>query len=428
MTNSLSFLIQTSIKGIIVGCCLAGPAIAADLSAVKSSLLVDIRVSQEKLDEESTEITKQSDALATKLGQQSRGLADLRRRAAAVRRQSDEQLVGLATLEERVKVWRSQDSYRRNLLWDFSNRQGDLAASQNGGDLESLKAGLARLRAELTPAFVVVDAATESGEIVRAESLKLGPVRWFWTPDATGLLHVEDGKTLRIGHRFERLSSEAVERVRNLETAFLRFDPTIDQLLKARITPPNFLEQLTLGGIWVLPILGFGLLATLIAVSKSVQFLRLPRIVSLGAMVDAVNLASKMPKGPQRDIIEIVLANDDAEERDDLLFALLIEEKSRLERFLGAIAVTATVSPLLGLLGTVSGMINTFNMMTLFGAGDPSIVSGGISEALITTELGLVVAIPALIMHALLTRKANSYIESLESSAILMTQAPGRAR
>jgi biopolymer transport protein ExbB len=178
----------------------------------------------------------------------------------------------------------------------------------------------------------------------------------------------------------------------------------------------------------VLPILGFGLLATLIAVSKSVQFLRLPRIVSLGAMVDAVNLASKMPKGPQRDIIEIVLANDDAEERDDLLFALLIEEKSRLERFLGAIAVTATVSPLLGLLGTVSGMISTFNMMTLFGAGDPSIVSGGISEALITTELGLVVAIPALIMHALLTRKANSYIESLESSAILMTQAPGRAR
>jgi biopolymer transport protein ExbB len=109
------------------------------------------------------------------------------------------------------------------------------------------------------------------------------------------------------------------------------------------------------------------------------------------------------------------------------LFALLVAERSRLERFLGAIAVTATVSPLLGLLGTVSGMISTFNMMTLFGAGDPSIVSGGISEALVTTELGLIVAIPALIMHALLSRKAGSYVESLEACAIAITRSPGTA-
>lgn len=413
---------------IFMGCCLVTPAVAADLSDVKSTLLADIRISQEKLDEESREITRQSDALAIKLSRLSKGLADLRRRAVAVRRQGDEQLVGLATLEERVKAWRSQDSYRRNLLWDFANRQESLVALPDSQELGPLKAGLARLRAELTPSFVAVDAATESGEIVRAESLKLGPVRWFWTSDSSGLLHVEDGKTLRIGHRFDRSSSEAVDRVRGLETALLLFDPTIDRLLKTRITPPSFLEQLTLGGIWVLPILGFGLLATLIALLKSAQFLRLPRIVSLGAMVDAENLASKIPRGPQLDIIKISLSNADAEKRDDLLFALLIAERSRLERFLGAIAVTATVSPLLGLLGTVSGMISTFNMMTLFGAGDPSIVSGGISEALITTELGLVVAIPALIMHALLTRRANSYMESLESSAVLMTQAPGRAR
>ena len=60
-------------------------------------------------------------------------------------------------------------------------------------------------------------------------------------------------------------------------------------------------------------------------------------------------------------------------------------------------------------------------MMTIFGAGDPAIVSGGISEALVTTEMGLVVAIPALIIHALLARKSGAYLQQLEATAIALT-------
>ena len=97
-----------------------------------------------------------------------------------------------------------------------------------------------------------------------------------------------------------------------------------------------------------------------------------------------------------------------------------------LDARLGAIAVTAAVAPLLGLLGTVSGMIETFNMMTLFGSGDPQVVSGGIAQALITTELGLVVAIPALVLHALLSRKARNYYHQLEALALHISQQPGR--
>jgi len=82
----------------------------------------------------------------------------------------------------------------------------------------------------------------------------------------------------------------------------------------------------------------------------------------------------------------------------------------------------AAVSPLLGLLGTVSGMIETFKMMTLFGSGDPEVVSGGIAQALVTTELGLVVAIPALILNAVLSRKAKSYYAELENFAILISK------
>ena len=101
---------------------------------------------------------------------------------------------------------------------------------------------------------------------------------------------------------------------------------------------------------------------------------------------------------------------------------ILLHNKHKLDYWLGAIAITAAVSPLLGLLGTVSGMIETFKLMTLFGAGDPAAVSGGISQALVTTELGLVVAIPALLLHALLSRRVKTYYGQLESCGVNLSQ------
>ncbi|HMW50322.1 MAG TPA: MotA/TolQ/ExbB proton channel family protein, partial [Cellvibrionaceae bacterium] len=80
------------------------------------------------------------------------------------------------------------------------------------------------------------------------------------------------------------------------------------------------------------------------------------------------------------------------------------------------------VAPLLGLLGTVSGMINTFKMMTIFGSGDVNTVSGGISEALITTELGLIVAVPALVIGAVLTRQIKTYAHGMERFAIKISK------
>jgi biopolymer transport protein ExbB len=131
-------------------------------------------------------------------------------------------------------------------------------------------------------------------------------------------------------------------------------------------------------------------------------------------------------QGPQSELLRIALANGTREQRDDRLYAALLEQRNRLERWLGAIAMTAAVAPLLGLLGTVSGMITTFKAMTLFGSGDPSVVSGGIAEALITTELGLVVAIPALLAHALMSRKVKSYFAQLENDAVHLSQLPIR--
>jgi len=87
------------------------------------------------------------------------------------------------------------------------------------------------------------------------------------------------------------------------------------------------------------------------------------------------------------------------------------------------IAVTAATSPLLGLLGTVSGMIATFNLITLFGSGDPKPLAGGISEALVTTLFGLVVAIPALILHAFLSRRSQGIVQTTERLGLSFVNA-----
>lgn len=81
-------------------------------------------------------------------------------------------------------------------------------------------------------------------------------------------------------------------------------------------------------------------------------------------------------------------------------------------------AITAAAAPLLGLLGTVTGMIKTFNLITIFGTGDAKSLSSGISEALVTTELGLIVAIPALILHGILSRMAKEKLGTLEQTAL----------
>lgn len=108
---------------------------------------------------------------------------------------------------------------------------------------------------------------------------------------------------------------------------------------------------------------------------------------------------------------------------DDAVMEAIIEETPRIERFGTAIMVFAAVAPLLGLLGTVTGMIATFDIITEYGTGDPKMLSGGISEALITTQLGLVVAIPALLIGNLLNARAASLLDDMEQAALRVLNA-----
>jgi biopolymer transport protein ExbB len=195
-------------------------------------------------------------------------------------------------------------------------------------------------------------------------------------------------------------------------------------------------ERLLSGGPLVWPILLVGLIALVLILERVVFFGRVSshtddltqkvsQLVSAGDFESAKTAAGAQRGRPTGNVLLAGLAQKDQmpEVIDHALTEAMLRELPRLQRFLTLLKVLAAVAPLLGLLGTVTGMINTFQVITVFGTGDPRLMAGGISEALVTTQLGLAVAIPALIGSSLLGRKSQRILADMEEKAISLTAA-----
>lgn len=130
--------------------------------------------------------------------------------------------------------------------------------------------------------------------------------------------------------------------------------------------------------------------------------------------------AIKEYKGSTARVLKATLRNitRDREHIEDIVTENILNESSAIDKFGSFVLVIAAVAPLLGLLGTVTGMISTFDIITEHGTGDPKLLSGGISEALVTTMLGLIVAIPLLLLGNLLSGWAQKIKDSMEQSAL----------
>ena len=130
--------------------------------------------------------------------------------------------------------------------------------------------------------------------------------------------------------------------------------------------------------------------------------------------------AIKKYNGSAARVIKSTLRNikRDRDHIEDIVMENILNESGHIDKFGGFVMVIAAVAPLLGLLGTVTGMIATFDMITEFGTGDPKMLSGGISEALITTMFGLIVAIPLLMLGNLMSGWAQGIKDSMEQSAL----------
>ncbi|WP_319583654.1 MotA/TolQ/ExbB proton channel family protein [uncultured Pseudodesulfovibrio sp.] len=205
----------------------------------------------------------------------------------------------------------------------------------------------------------------------------------------------------------------------------LPMDPTHGaalSLLQARRTLDDWVQG---GGMLLWPILAIGLAALLAVLYKGARLftarpcpgdfaeqLRTARDADGWPGVE--RLLRSMPRSPAARVLLWTRPDAAPDLRDKQLQEGFLFELRRLESWLGFIAVMAAVAPLLGLLGTVTGMIDSFQAVTVFGTANPRIMSSGISEALITTQAGLGVAIPAMLLHQFLKQRVQTLSGDME--------------
>ncbi|MBL1293945.1 MAG: MotA/TolQ/ExbB proton channel family protein [Thiotrichales bacterium] len=195
-------------------------------------------------------------------------------------------------------------------------------------------------------------------------------------------------------------------------------DVSRGQILSRLVRKANLQERIEQGGIIGYIILGLGAFALLIAVWRLLAL-----FFSSVAISSQTRKLDKPSKGNALGRVIQIYHNHpkaDLETMELRLDEAVMKETPKFTRFLVFIKIIAVAAPLLGLLGTVTGMINTFQAITLFGTGDPQVMAGGISQALVTTVLGLVVAIPAVLLFSLASGRAKRLSQVLEEQAVGM--------
>lgn len=271
----------------------------------------------------------------------------------------------------------------------------------------------------------------DSGRVVEGEFLQVGPLLYFVDPSGGLSGWVAESRSLK--PTVLRLDDDLAGPLRAIiggEEGLLPVDPSLGDAIAIENTEDSMMEHLGRGGIWVYPIILFAVISSIVGAYKFFQIftIRQPphlvvheivKLLRAGEKGAARTLAERQPE-PSSALLLVGIdhADESIELVEEVLYESMLSVQPKLERFLNVIAVTAATAPLLGLLGTVTGIIKTFKLMQVFGAGDPKPLMAGISEALITTELGLILAIPSLLLHALLSRKVAAVLSRLEKLSV----------
>jgi len=210
----------------------------------------------------------------------------------------------------------------------------------------------------------------------------------------------------------------------NAQSGLVRFglDPTLGGVLNSLIARPNLQERVQQGGLVGYLIIALGCIGLLIALERMV-------VLGIASRKVTAQLNSDTPN--QNNALGRVLSvhdenrNADTETLELKLSEAIFKETPALNRALLFLKIISVVAPLMGLLGTVTGMINTFQAITLYGTGDPKLMAGGISQALVTTVLGLTVAIPMVLLHTLVSGRSRRIVQVLQeqSAGIIATHA-----
>ncbi len=434
---------------------------AAIATAATAATVMQHRLdaSSQRLTELRQKIAEEKLPLNRSLTATEQALSELRREFDTVKRQADSSTLESATLRNEIKQREAERNYLSSLINEYARnfetrlhvseleqyrdaldlvkgtqeRLFDDPAGAFNDQLCLLLMSLARLEEMSGGLTFKGRAAGEDGLVKHGKFLLFGPVAYFVADDGDliGVANQRVGSLIPVVETYTDPAHTAyVKQVVVEGIGSLPFDASLGNARKIEQTQETLQEHFLKGGPVMWPMLGLFCCAMLVATLKWLGLVTvpMPRARQLAAFLDAAQthnhelcktLAEKM-RGPAGKMLRAgcEVLDQPKELIEEAMFEKMLEAKFRLNRWLPFIAVTAACAPLLGLLGTVTGIISTFKLMTVFGSGDVKVLSSGISEALITTEFGLYIAIPSVMMHAFLSRKAKGLGDRMEQLAI----------
>lgn len=281
-------------------------------------------------------------------------------------------------------------------------------------------------------AFVGRDGQTMEGDV-----LVVGPFTAAYRTDTeTGFLRYseETGQFFALSALPDWFMRRTLDLYFDGKSETMPMDITGGAALRQIMHTNSLIDQIKNGGLLVWPILAIAVLALLMSVERTIFLKRvhdnadrvMGKVNTLALQARWTECDDMVREKKDRPVYNVLKAGltargENRETLESILQEAILKELPRLERFLPMLNMLGAVAPLLGLLGTVTGMISTFHVITLYGTGDPRMMSGGISEALVTTMLGLAVAIPIMLAHTFLNRQVDHIVGDMEEKAVALT-------
>lgn len=433
-------------SGWIIGLLMASLPLCAQTTvpAALSQAKKDLAASLSKLEETRGEIGAEKPKLSTDFEAVELELREKRRLVRIARMSKGDREQQLRELQRNQQVRRQDTSYLAGILKDHALKidtlrgpgepamevedkviaaDADEPAKALQERLIIMDASLDRLEKLIGGSMEAGKAATTSGQVVEGMFATAGPLAWFSGGDTAGAVVWTKGASLP---KVQDGEADAVRTLLAGNEATVGLDVTGGKARALEEIDGGFMDLIRKGGLWIWPIILLAVLSLIFGLIKLARFakFREPGEAWVNAILAAVRtgdrgkaaqLASQMQHPAGAVMNKLVTVSENAPDVvEETLYEQLMGVQQKVSSMLPVIAVTAATAPLLGLLGTVSGMIRTFNLITLFGSGDPKPLAGGISEALVTTLFGLVVAIPALILHAFLSRRSQGIVQTTE--------------
>jgi biopolymer transport protein ExbB len=285
----------------------------------------------------------------------------------------------------------------------------------------------------------------EDNQIVKGTFAFAGPEVFFHGDqgDLFGTVRLREGSLYPVTYALRDWKSERALPLFEGKKGSLFADPSSGKALRLRETKGTLYEHIDKGGVVAYIIIGVGLFSIAICITKLRDLKKLTldepqaihatlKIVAQGSKQEAEKAIESLQTAT-RELYLIGLRYLDQPKAliEEHLHAYTQKQRLYHERRLPLLAVIVTASPLLGLLGTVMGMTKTFTLITVFGTGNAAKLSSGISEVLVCTELGLMVAVPTLVMHSILSNRAHNRLALLErysSEFIIASEESKQAR